>query len=232
MRQIIKRTNLVDRVVEIFLDKVESGAFKPGSLPSQEKLARDFNVSRVVLREALNKLETMGIVEIKHGKGTYIIEQRKQDFILQSLTSKLFFENKRNFLSILEARLIVETETAYLAAERASEEQLKQLDSFINAMATSLDDYEKFEKIDLDLHIFIAEASGNIVLKEITSFIENGYGMAPAEFFKIPGVIEKTHREHAGIVEAIKARDGKEAKKLMEAHLNFPKEILQDIKTL
>lgn len=220
---------MVDEVITSFLDEVEKGNFKYGErLPSQESLAKYFDVSRIVLREAFSRLSASGMITFKQGKGTYLHKAELAGLMPKEF-SRMFFGNVDNIYSIIEARKIIEKETSRLAAMRRTPENLKEIESTIVQMQSVKDNPITYAKWDLEFHLAVAKASQNIVLQQILHVIKESYWDEMLKVFGLPDTISTTSHDHQQIYEAIKAGNSKQAFRLMESHLSYSENIASEM---
>lgn len=221
------RQSLADQVVNELLEDIEKGVFSYGEqLPSQDKLAEYYEVSRIVIREALNKLSVMGIVYFHQGKGTYL-RSNEEMVTLPTKLMELTFRSEKNPMPLLEARRIIEKEICILAAERRSVEDCRVLEELLEAMVNKEDEIEEYAKYDLEFHLVIAKAAKNDVLHQLLHMIKDLYWNDLMTVFKIPGILVNSTASHKRIYEAIKNNDGQKAAKEIEAHLKVPEEIIK-----
>lgn len=224
--RLVKRTSLVEEVINSFVNDIQAGEFVYGEkLPSQEALSKKYNVSRIVIREALSKLSGVGMVTLLQGKGSYLNESNS-NFLAESEFSSLIFQNAKNLKEVLEARQLIEKETSFLAALRRTEENLIEIKNVLDLMIKNKGDIEKFAKWDLEFHVAIAAASQNSILKTIVILLKDGYWSDITKFFEIDGVIDKAIQEHTEIYKKIETGGAKEASEVMMKHLNFPDRVI------
>lgn len=221
----LKRISLVDDVVNVFLKDVENGAYTYGDkLPSQKELANRYQVSLIVIREALTKLSAVGMIRFHQGKGTFL-NKSEEGRIASSEFSSLIFHNINNLIEIVEARQIIESETSSLAAKRRTNKNLLEIEKTIDGMEKSLNDYENFAKWDVEFHIAVAKASNNQVLQKVTTLLIDSYRSEISKFFQVPGVIEKILKEHESIYFQILNGNGRKASLIMRNHLELPEKV-------
>lgn len=221
----MKRTSLVDDVINHFLADVHEGLFGYGEkLPSQKELANRYQVSLIVLREALTKLSAVGMVRFHQGKGTYL-NKPDEGIPETSEFSALIFHNVNNLRAIVEARQIVERETCYLAAARRTSKDISEIEKIINRMKDSFNNHKDLSRWDLEFHLAVAKASQNEALYKITVLLIDSYRPEVPKFFEVPGVVEKVLKEHEDIYRNIKNSNCKEASSIMNTHLQFPEKI-------
>ncbi|WP_409252083.1 FadR/GntR family transcriptional regulator [Bacillus sp. SCS-153A] len=225
------RQSFADQVVNEFLEDIEKGIFSYGEqLPSQDKLAEYYEVSRIVIREALNKLSVMGIVYFHQGKGTYLRSYDEMTTLPTKLM-ELAFRSEKNMIPLLEARRIIEKEICILAAERRSEEDCQVLEELLEAMFNRENEIEGYAKYDLEFHLAIAKAAQNDVLHKMLHMIKDLYWNDLMTVFKIPGILENSTESHKRIYQAIKNKDGQKAAEEIQAHLRVPEEIIKKNKS-
>lgn len=225
----LDKSTLVDKLIFVFLNDIQNEMYLFGEkLPSQEELAKKYNVSRVTLRGALFKLSALGMITFKHGKGTYLNHIIGKSYVPSELTS-IMFQDINNLKSIIEARQIIEKETCILAAENLSDENKREIEETIEGMSQSVNEIEKFAQWDLEFHVAIAKASKNEVIERILMILRDSYKTEVVKLFKVPGVIDKAINEHNQIFEFLKNGDGKNASLIMSFHLDFPSRIFSNL---
>ena len=218
---VIKREVLSSSLVKEIQRRISTHEFSPGDkLPPQDELASMFGVSRTALREALKQLALMGLVELKHGKGTFISSSTPSE-LLESL-SPLLLMNKETTFELLEARLFIESALASLAAKKASPEDIGELGTMVQGMKKDLGegDIEAFTEKDLGFHLLIANASKNRVLGRILQTIRDMLHQFIGEaLVLIPGMARSALNYHGRILEAIEKHDAESAEKHMRNHI-------------
>ena len=125
---------LSDTIAEHMLDAIVAGAFKEGDLlPSERELGLQFDVSRTVIREAVRALATKGVVAVQSGRGARVI--RPDGGPITAAMSLLVRSTDIDFTKLHEVRTMIERHTAGLAAERASAENIDELDRLMVLLA-------------------------------------------------------------------------------------------------
>ena len=128
----IKKAKVYEEIVAKVKEMIEKGRFKSGDqLPVERELAEVFRVSRSSVREALRSLESQGFIESRQGDGTYIASQPIESLV-RPLASVIFTE-KDDQMELFEMRRMIEPDLAYLAAERATEEEIGMLEKVLVA---------------------------------------------------------------------------------------------------
>ena len=156
----IRYKSLVEQVTDGMLELIETGGLKPGDrLPSTATLLVQFGVSRPVIREALKTLEGRGIIQISNGRSA-VIQPVTADVLKTFFKRAVIFEND-NLRDVFEVRYAIEVQSARLAAQRRSNEDVEVLNSLVCEMRRAMTDAERYTELDLEYHQRIADASGN-----------------------------------------------------------------------
>ncbi len=199
---------------------IVNGEFPQNSLlPGDADLLKRLGVSRTVLREALKTLSAKGMVLAKAKTGTRVRERRfwnlfDSDVLYWHLESGV---DSRFLFHLSEMRLVFEPEAAALAALRRTDAHLAELARWADVMEASRSAPSDFVEGDLQLHLAIAEASGNPMMRSIGALIEVALAMTFAISSPIPN--SERHAEavanHRAVVDAIAARDPDAARAAM-----------------
>ncbi len=223
--------SLEDRVVDAIRDLVESGQLAPGDrLPPERELAAQLGVSRTVLRESLATLAALGLVEARHGRGVFVTGRRLQA-TAQRLTLALTHENTTSqseriarTRELFEIRRVLEGEAAAWAAQRASDEQIAELQSLLlrdrELRTAPQPDMALINELDGRLHALIAASTANRLLVLLMATLLDELALARSSSLAIPERIPRSYEQHARIVNAIAARDSLQARISMLDHLN------------
>ena len=191
---------------------IEQGAYPPGSrLPGERELAEKFGVSRVTIREAEIALQATGTLEIKTGSGVYVSDS--QPVTTQNLPEASAFE-------VTEARLLVESEAAALAARNITDEGIAKLEEHIQTMSQS--DGEAANVADEQFHLTIAEASNNAALvhtiRQLWLMRENIPTVKATYEAVCDHDAKLRSQEHRAVFDALKNRDPMAARTAMREH--------------
>lgn len=199
---------------------VQSGFRVGDKLPSERELSKQLAVGRSSLREAMQGLQTMGLVKIRHGVGTFFTSEPGK-WLLEPLR---FSESspQRLFAELIEARLLVEVRLAALAAERATEEDIARLRESLEKRATA--QRGEFNERGLDFHLAIAAAAHHTVLASMLTAVSHLYFDVLDSLGRSAQDAEYAFRArqqdgHAEILSRIEARDPQGAADVMRAHL-------------
>ncbi|WP_085524307.1 FadR/GntR family transcriptional regulator [Tuberibacillus sp. Marseille-P3662] len=226
----IRTRKIYEEVADELLDMIKRGDLSPGAkLDSVEQLAENFNVGRSAIREALSALRAMGILKMHQGEGTYIREFDPKTLSSSVLTAVLM--NKKDVKDLLQVRKILEKGSVSLAAEHATEADLKPIFAALEAMKHANGDEELGEKADLDFHMAIVRASENRFLVDLMDSVSETMVAAMRETRRVwlyskETTLDRLYEEHRQIYEAIKQGQPDEAETLMMSHLTEVENIL------
>lgn len=218
----IRKNSAPQMVAEQIIKKVGDGELAPGTrLPAQRDLARMLGVGRSSVREAINALVVMGYLKPMQGKGTFVnTVLPTADPGLDNLTAAL---SAGTIFDLMEARQLLECRSAALAADRADAEQIGKLQAVMQKVALTEKDYTIFLDADIQFHAALAEASGNVVLCELTKLMLDKV-VAHHRDLKTallpPAYREVSIRTAAQVVAAIQAGDAEAAAGWMAEHLD------------
>ncbi len=215
----IQREKLVDKVVYCFLERVSKGEYQAGKkLPTQDVLQKDYGVSRTTIREALKKLETLGVVNIRQGDGTYL---NSPDLHVDvSRLNPLLKLNETDLDELMVARGVLEFKTVEMAAEFATEEEIYRLEAILGEMAGCRDDISRYTENDSQFHLCIAQASHNSILYRFVKMLYEMMNAQQEEIAKLPHLPNISYAYHTDILESIKAHDGRRAAEVMREHID------------
>jgi len=217
----VQKRRIYQEIIEQIQSMIERGELKPGDrLPSERELAETCRVSRPAVREALSALEITKVIEIRPGEGTFIKNTRK--VCLQKSLS--FLRNQTSPFEVLQARKVVESGIAKAAACGAKEKDLALMEKLVEKMKEVTGEHEKFLELDYKLHVAIAEATHNPILREIGKYLANTmkqelWYILCEKNLKIPGRAERYVAEHQSIYQAIKEKEPDKASRLMIEHI-------------
>ena len=228
---LIERKKVSSLVREELIKMIKSGELPPNSkLPTEQELAEKFGVSRVPLREALSVLEATGVIESKQGGGSWVKEVN-----LATMLDSVQFEmvDVRQVHDLLEMRTIVESEAAFLAAERHKEEDIKELYESLLAFKQVMDDDKQVGyEADYAFHRVMVKAAYNPFLTQTIDHLSDLHLRAlKFSLEKNLGWSSKrkeVYREHEKIYEAIKNRDAINARNAVKEHLTNVRIKLKD----
>lgn len=218
--------NLVDEVVERIASEIRSGRLVAGArLPTELELMTAMGVSRTVVREAVAALRAEGLVLTRQGSGAYVSRDANRATFRIADGSRGAPSSIGDVVSIVELRLAVEVEAAALAAERATSLELRRIESALAAIDKAIASGSAAIAEDFAFHRAIAEATRNPHYANFLDFL--GRHVIPRQTIRAAqgsrsdqlSYLKRIQRDHARIAEAIRSRNGGEARKAMRAHL-------------
>ncbi len=222
----LAKSTLADKIAKRIARMVREGDYEAGDrLPTISDMSEQFGVGHPTLREALKKLETLGVLRVKHGSGVYI--QSSEDLLLVSNPLLFGDVSKEVLLDLVEARIPVETTSARLAAQNASPENVDRMEELLRTAGEKIDDDKILTETNMSFHREIAVASGNLVVAQILEVLSNLFEHEQRTILNIYGRREKDHNEHLAILDAIRAQDESLAGERMQAHLDGVHEMIQ-----
>lgn len=214
----IKKAKVYEEIVAKIKEMVEKGRFKSGDqLPVERELAEVFRVSRSSVREALRSLESQGFIESRQGDGTYIASQPVESLV--SPLASVIFTEKDDQMELFEMRRMIEPDLAYLAAERATEEEINLMQEVLDLQEEKIARGESGTDVDKSFHYIMARAAKNKVLLRITDNIIDLLGESREQYLQVEGRPQKSILRHREVLEAIRAGDPERAEKCMLEHL-------------
>ena len=219
MTEQARRIRLRDRAADQLLDMVISGGLNPGErLPPERELCERLNVSRTVVREALNLLEARGLISIEHGRGA-VVSSGNTDAVRDTLGLILRVRPKALW-ELLEMRTILEVEIAGLAAERAGEEDIDAMRVQLERMAASIDAPEGYVEADVEFHALLARAAGNgVLLTMLEPVVDLLRASRRVSATRRPGSALRALGEHEEILRRVEVGDTEGARREMRTHL-------------
>lgn len=220
----------VDKIIKQIKTLISNGEIKPGDkLPPERVLAEHLGVGRSQVREAIQKLEFYGILRTYPQSGTFV--SGIGIIALEGLISDIVNLEEHDFHSLIETRVLLEKEAAFLAATRRTQDDIASLKNAIQAYDAKINQGLTAVEEDLLFHIKIAEASKNNVLKSlmmiITPDILKNYVQLKA---CKPDSFNKAMTEHHIILQHIVNQEPKLAAEAMELHLMGVIELSKQIK--
>lgn len=222
----VLRQSLADDLAQRVKHLIQAEGHQPGDrLPPISEMARRFRVGPPTLREALTKLETLGVVDIRHGSGVFV--GKNHNTLL--LSNPIFDDvvSKKLLIDLIEARMAIELRSVALAAANATPEQLETMEQTLAAAGESMGDAGALNVANMSFHQQIARASGNTVICQILDVLSNLFQKEQRVILDIYGSRAKDHAEHLGILEALKQKDETLATERMRAHLEGVRRALE-----
>jgi GntR family transcriptional regulator, transcriptional repressor for pyruvate dehydrogenase complex len=218
-----KGRSLTAELVQALSDRVRDGRLAAAAkLPTEAAIMEEFGVSRTVVREAISRLQAAGVVETKHGVGTFVVG------LGDGSTFRIAPDQLgtlQDVIAVLELRIGVETESAALAAARRTPENLTSLRSALDAFASAVDEGRTAVGPDFQFHLEIARATQNHHFADLMTTLggmmiprarlESTQAVSPEQ----QAYLRRVNSEHESIFDAISRQDVEAARAAMRTHL-------------
>jgi GntR family transcriptional regulator, transcriptional repressor for pyruvate dehydrogenase complex len=214
----IKSTRIYEEIVRQVKQLISEGRFKSGDrLPPERELAEKFVVSRTSVREALRALESLGLIDIRPGEGTFVREV-SIDALIGPLA--LVMTSQREAIGeLFEARRVLEPAIAALAASRATPDEVQEMERILEDQAREIAEGRTGLAQDAAFHAAIGTASHNRAITRLVHAIMDLLTQSREESINTPGRPTRSHQDHRRIVQAIARRNSAAARQAMLDHL-------------
>jgi GntR family transcriptional regulator, transcriptional repressor for pyruvate dehydrogenase complex len=225
---------LVYEIVESLSAEIRDGRLPVGEkLPSELEIMSKFDVSRTVVREALSRLQAAGLVQTRHGIGTFVLAAPDDQTFKIAATD---LETVDDVISVLELRISLESEAAGLAAQRRTEQNLRAMHAALKAFDDAINHESDAVPPDFQFHIEVARATGNQHFADLMTYL--GTMIIPrTRINTIPdsrdvriAYLRRVNIEHESIYNAISGQDADAARAAMRTHLSNSRERLRKVK--
>jgi len=219
----VARQSLVSMVSDDLLNRIVSGEFPPGAtLPGEQDLAMQHEVSRMTVREAVKTLEAQSVVRIERGRGTFVNPLRlwtSMEAVLRAVADG--GNDAVAAIQLIELRRMLETGATELAAPRISGEELEALRENLAKMraAHQTNDVEGFVEADLAFHDVILRASANVFLVALFDPLSVVLAARRRQTSRVVEIQAHAIKEHAHIVKALESGSPEKGRLAMEKHM-------------
>jgi GntR family transcriptional repressor for pyruvate dehydrogenase complex len=229
----LSQPKMAERIVASLVDYISSTNLEPGhKLPSEKELSKVLQVGNRSLREALMILQALGLVQSRHGAG-WFIEKFEPSTSLRILSPVFEKFGGSDIFQILDTRLTIEPQIAYLAAENISEEGLKKLSHTMDEMnylgqkvlkeQQYNDDYITYGRYDQMFHNILALECKNNILAMLSTILSETFDVVRFRIFMVR--IQEPLKQHQAIHDTICARDSRKAEQAMRFHIEDTREL-------
>lgn len=210
-----------ERVLIQIREMMEKGEIlEGGRLPPERQMAERFGVSRHAVRQALQSLGERGLVRCRQGSGSILLAG-SPEILAREMACLLVGEGSR-IHALFEFRLLLEPEIAALAASRVGREHLDQLEKLVGLQADGGD----FGDLDARFHAVLAEATGNIVIREVMASLAVFFNESRSQAWVDADRMARSLAGHRNILAALHAGDSRAARQAMEIHLGEVRDLL------
>ena len=216
--QPVVKQSLPDRLARQIRGTIQSGKYRRGDrLPPIVEMARRFEVGQPSIREALKKLEAMGVVQIRHGAGVFVT--RSEEVLVLASPDYSGTVSKKLLVDLIQARIPIEIQSVADCVRNAAPEHVEELRRILADAGQHLADGERLNAVNMAFHGKIAEASGNSVTAQLLAVLHDLFTAEQRLILDIFGSREADHAGHLDILDAIERRDEELAVERMRAHL-------------
>jgi len=221
------KLNASEKVYKIIENKILNKEWTPGmKIDSENKLSKELGVSRMSVREAMEKLVALNVLTKKQGEGTFVNDLNPSIY-LNGLIPMILLD-KDNLIDILEFRKIIEVDSAKLCTERCDEEDIRVIEQYYEDMQNYKDIPDKFYKADYNFHMAIAKGTKNSLIIKVNSIMTDLLMFHQKEIHQYLGPFGGK-KKNIKILDAIKTRDSELASLFMRRHIQ---RTLDDIKKM
>lgn len=217
---------LPERVAEQIITLIKDKELKEGDkLPNEFEMAKQLHVGRGTIREAVKILVSRHVLEIKRGCGTFVCQNPGK--IDDPLGFAFVSDKKKLAYDLYELRMMIEPNMAALAAEKADEEGVAELQKIADEIKESITKGQDYLEKDIQFHALISQLSQNSVVSAIIPVLQTGISFFIHMTNK--SLMRETIETHQLLVDAIADHDSQAAKKAMEQHLKYNKEKMDEM---
>ena len=222
---------LSDRVAQQLLDLIQTTSLQTGAkLPTERALAEQLGVSRTALREAIQKLSSRGVLESRVGAGTYVsapVQAWHEQAVAPLIP--LIHDDPQYRYDVLETRQMIEINTAWHAAQRATDKDKDHIRRCFDEMQRHQQSHDAASaaRADAQFHLAIAEASHNVVVVQVMRSLFEMVLSTVAQNRRLmfvhddPKVLEHLTKQHHDLMQAVIAGEPEQARTVIEQHLTY-----------
>ncbi len=214
------KTSVTEEAARQIVEMIRNGRYNSGDkLPGERQLSKDLQIGRTSVREAIRRLEAMGLVEVRQGRGTYVNDPSNRT--LQTTLTPHILTNQQKLDELFELRQIVESAAAARAAKRADAAQIETMHYWAQTIETAVARQETtlITTADIEFHRQIIIASGNSTLVNLMDSIVDLLRDMRHDSIQIPNLLPEIVRGHREILTAIENKDAQAAADAMRRHL-------------
>ena len=223
----IQTSKVFEQIAEQIEKRILSGELQRGDrLPTERELSEQFHASRTAVREAMKTLAQKGLVDMRPGRGTIVIDGTSQA-MRDSLGLMMKVGQAGSSDSLVEVREIIEPEIAALAAVRAKDEQIAAMREAVRLMDANLHEANAYIAADNDFHRALAKGTQNVLILALVDSIVDLLSEQRKQIFFTNGAPERGQIHHKRILDSIIRHDAEAARAAMHAHLQ---QVREDVK--
>lgn len=213
----VKKVNIGDQVYAQMKEQIISGNWASGErIPSENQLMEIFGVSRGTVRQAIQKLAAVGMLETRRGEGSYVKQLGLSNYFQGAVPAALLSEEELQ--EVFKFRLLFECGVAEMAAENATDDQIHKLEKNYSKMLQSIGNLEKYIAVDYEFHCLLGECTHNTLVSQIYKTIEDSLILSMENATAIVGY-DHGKKYHGLILKAMQDHDPEAAREAMRHHV-------------
>jgi GntR family transcriptional regulator, transcriptional repressor for pyruvate dehydrogenase complex len=227
----IKPKRISDLVFEQIRDLIFKGDLQPGDkLMTERELAENLGVSRPTVREAINKLVALRLLEHRQGQGTFV---NSPSLLTESNPLGIMDGQDVSVTDMLEVRLGLECNAVMMAARRATSEDIRDMEKNLQTMITEIKEGGLGSTGDVSFHMALAYSTKNIVqihiMKSFYDYLHYGIKESLQQLYADPANLQKMIEQHSSVIQAIRERNPEAAYEAMRQHITFVLEFFKHL---
>jgi GntR family transcriptional repressor for pyruvate dehydrogenase complex len=217
----LRRASLVDEVAQRLQELIEREGRTAGDrLATEAELIADLQVSRTVLREAVQRLETIGLITVRRGQGMFVGNPESLSACVKLVRTAMAIA-PRDLVQFLEFRAAVESYVAREAARRATSQQLAELEDLCERMDHNEQPYDEAIRVDFEFHRKLMEIAGNELTLRVMTVLQEFFLAGMARTTPNPRDPLLSRRLHRAILQAVRRGDASRAEAAMRRHMEI-----------
>jgi GntR family transcriptional repressor for pyruvate dehydrogenase complex len=222
----VQPNKIFEQIAEQIEKRILSGELRSGDrLPSERELSEQFHASRTAVREAMKTLAQRGLVDMRPGRGTIVVDATSRA-MQQTLGLMVRVGHEDGYANLVELRELLEPGIAALAATRATDEHITALQTMVEAMDAHMGDADAYIEADNDFHRILAKATQNDLILTFVDSIMDLLSEQRKHISTVSGATARAQHHHKSILAAIRQHDAEAARAAMQSHLG---QVRQDV---
>ncbi len=227
----LHKITATESVVNSLKERIKKCEFGPGDkLPSEQLLLKEYDVSRLTLREALAKLTAWGVIRVRHGKGAYVSESISLPALDNVLIPMFPMIHSDRMNELVESRNMIESEIAAKVAGNRTRENIQQLEQLLIYNNREITSPEKFAARDYTFHLELSRMAGNDFLHSMYQALNSHIHYFLVQYAKSVMDWEKALKRHLPILEAIIDKDPENARFVAREHTRICASYIKQLK--
>lgn len=220
--------SLTERVKDNILSYIADNHMEIGTkLPNEYELAEVIGVGRSTIREAIKILVSQNVLEVRRGLGTFVINTKIMYNDNDPFGINIVEDRHKLVLDLLDVRLMIEPEIAFLAAQYATKQEVEKLYEKCEKVEKAIQEGTNHTSMDIEFHTFIAKCSKNTAVEHLIPMINSSVAVfVNITHFKLT---KETIQTHKAIADAIAKNDAAGAKYAMYMHLIYNRQLILEI---